>query len=481
MSNKSISMAAETGQQQASSSNMEDLTATYSNSIMLVNDLQPQDDNVYHTGDISVVNQIIQKNGLTAQKDNPESWGFVEWSDESPHRVISLSLSSKGLTGSLDVSGLTQLKILNCNNNKLSALNLGELTQLSALFCMDNQLRTLDVSKQTWLQHLFCINNQLTTLDVSGATNLIFLYCYNNQIRTLDVKNLVNLEQLGCSNNQLESLDVKSLMELNVFYCENNQLTQLDISGMYRMRNFGCGNNPLNKLITPTGQTLIIQTTGSGKVVIGLSDPNASSNDGYNVNTGEVTLTAVPVGGKFLNWSGDVSPDQNQDNPLSFILASDSNIKADFTTSTSGGGGGGGGSSKSSTSGSYTGNWLHDGNGWWYQYLNGGYPKNEWQLISGKRYYFDCWGYMATGWHYINNDWYWFDPVTGEMVANTWINDREQSYYLGSNGVMETGWIHVNERYYYLSEIDDSYLGHMLTNTTTPDGYYVDYDGSWLQ
>jgi len=39
---------------------------------------------------------------------------------------------------------------------------------------------------------------------------------------------------------------------------------------------------------------------------------------------------------------------------------------------------------------------------------------------------------------------------------------------------MATGWIKDNGKWYYLAS-----SGNMLSNTRTPDGYYVDANGVW--
>ena len=52
--------------------------------------------------------------------------------------------------------------------------------------------------------------------------------------------------------------------------------------------------------------------------------------------------------------------------------------------------------------------------------------------------------------------WYWFDN-DGSMASSRWIFGKDRKwYYVGSDGVM-------------------------LTNTRTPDGYYVDANGVWVQ
>ncbi|OON87158.1 hypothetical protein BXO88_04610 [Oribacterium sp. C9] len=79
------------------------------------------------------------------------------------------------------------------------------------------------------------------------------------------------------------------------------------------------------------------------------------------------------------------------------------------------------------------GQWILDQYGWWYRNADGSWTSNGWQLINGKYYYFNSQGYMKTGWIYWNN----------------------QYYYCGADGAM-------------------------LTNTTTPDGYYVNSTGAWV-
>ena len=92
------------------------------------------------------------------------------------------------------------------------------------------------------------------------------------------------------------------------------------------------------------------------------------------------------------------------------------------------------GNTPSNTTSSGTGAWLKDNTGWWYCNADRSYTTN--------------------GWQYIDNLWYCFDE----------------------NGYMKTGWILYKDAWYYCGE-----SGAMLVNTTTPDGYYVNGDGVWVQ
>lgn len=68
------------------------------------------------------------------------------------------------------------------------------------------------------------------------------------------------------------------------------------------------------------------------------------------------------------------------------------------------------------------GQWIKDKKGWWYKYPDGSFPRNQWQQINGRYYFFNVNGYMLTGWqeldgfgYYKERSWYYFDPENGDM------------------------------------------------------------------
>lgn len=75
--------------------------------------------------------------------------------------------------------------------------------------------------------------------------------------------------------------------------------------------------------------------------------------------------------------------------------------------------------------------WKKNDKGWWYEEADGSYPTNQWR--------------------FINNKWYYFDNI-GYMLENRWVGN----YYVGADGAM-------------------------LVSTSTPDGYYVDANGKWIE
>lgn len=100
------------------------------------------------------------------------------------------------------------------------------------------------------------------------------------------------------------------------------------------------------------------------------------------------------------------------------------------------------------------GSWIQSSGRWWYRHNNGSYTSNGWELINGKWYHFDRSGWMQTGWVQSGSSW----------------------YYLSGSGDMQTGWFAVSGKWYYAYS-----SGALAVNTTTPDGYHVNYNGEWIK
>ena len=178
-----------------------------------------------------------------------------------------------------------------------------------------------------------------------------------------------------------------------------------------------------------------------------------------------------------------------------------------------------------------TSSWMYSNGRWWYKHANGSYTTKAWEKIDGVWYYFDDEGWMKTGWvkdgkwyylsesgamltgwvkdngawYYLNQSgamqtgwvkdngtWYYLDGsgamqtgwvkdgswyyLDGSGAMQTgWVKDNDNWYYLQDSGAMQTGWMKVSGKWYYAYD-----SGALAINTTTPDGYYVDYNGEWV-
>ncbi len=120
------------------------------------------------------------------------------------------------------------------------------------------------------------------------------------------------------------------------------------------------------------------------------------------------------------------------------------------------------------------GSWIQSSGRWWYRHNNGSYTTNGWELINGKWYHFDRSGWMQTGWVQSGNSWYYLSG-SGDMQTG-WVKSSGSWYYLNSSGSMQTGWFTVSGKWYYAYS-----SGALAVNTTTPDGYHVNYNGEWIK
>lgn len=171
--------------------------------------------------------------------------------------------------------------------------------------------------------------------------------------------------------------------------------------------------------------------------------------------------------------------------PLVYLIrySAHSNGNVSGGSSGSGSGGGSGGGSVSVIADITNYNVARDGDigwrnqdGYWY-YLNSKNKKiTGWlQSPDGKWYYLDKDGKMMNGWVLVDRYWY-FMREDGSMTVGWMQSSDNKWYFLNQNGSMATGWIqNPDGKWYYL--LDD---GAMAVSTATPDGYYVDADGSCI-
>ena len=132
---------------------------------------------------------------------------------------------------------------------------------------------------------------------------------------------------------------------------------------------------------------------------------------------------------------------------------------------------------------------------WYYLDPETGIMQTGWKQLGNKWYYLRSSGAMATSWYQEGSTWYYLDESNGDMktgwqnlgnkwyylrssgaMATGWYKDGSTWYYLNAgNGDMKTGWFQVNGKWYY------AYSSGALAVNTTVDGYYVNYNGEWIQ
>lgn len=176
--------------------------------------------------------RLVQFTALDGNKDkmgwnlsDNSTWSGIEFDEEG--YVISIDIPYKELTGVLDVSGFSKLKLINCEGNELTSLILDDCVSLVQAECYYNVLQTLKIKNCENLQYLDCDGNELEELDLSTCTNLIELICSNNRLAYLDVSLQSQLDVLFCQENRLTNIALPETNRLSRINCEYNYLKDL--------------------------------------------------------------------------------------------------------------------------------------------------------------------------------------------------------------------------------------------------------------
>jgi len=437
---------------------------------------------------------------------------------------------------SLNLDGHASLKDFDCSDNELSTLEIGTKNYLMRISCQQNNLASLDVNNVPELQYLYCNSNQLTELDVSQNSKLKELECQSNQLESLDVSMNTKLERLQCYHNHLTSLDISSCAVINdenfkgdsntysITFDENMEFDLNTLPGNFKVakstnwENGKVDGNTLKPNGGNPGAVGYSYDCGQGKTVhfhLNVSYTHTHAYDGtwkqdeskhwhectdslcpdkkgsvtdsaahvyYNDADktckicGYVRTVTVPHTHIYGAWTHDTSKHWKECTVCKVRIGETAHTYDSNGTCTTCG------YKKPS------GSWKQNQNGWWYQYTNGTWPSNSWVKLpvqGGEAwYYFNKDGYMATGWLFENKNWYYLDPQTGKnngRMMTGWQQIGGQWYYFKQNGSMATGWNYINKNWYYFSTDKLAGEGSMYADRMTPDGFYVNKDGVWVQ
>ncbi len=177
-----------------------------------------------------------------------------------------LNITGIHLSGTLDLSFLPNLQILECADIGLTGLNLTGLTQLNSIDCSTNELTSLDLSTLTNLGALIIRRNpQLGIPSLAGLNNLVHLDCGLSGLTAINISNLPMLQRLICDENNLTSLTLSNLPNLNLLNCAENQLSNVEFSALPNLTELQMWSNHFNTL-TLTNPLLTIVNCASNEI-----------------------------------------------------------------------------------------------------------------------------------------------------------------------------------------------------------------------
>ena len=226
-----------------------------------------------------------------------DGWVFMHFGN-TPYHVMNISWRDRGLVGTLDVSGFTQLSGLYLSGNRLTAVNASNCPELGDVEVYDDTVQSLDFSNCESLSNLICNNNQLTSLNVSGCSGIEgSIFCNDNLLTELDVSDCTEMGSLDCHNNLLKNLNVRNCAGLSTLNAQDNALTELDLSDCASLQVLNLAGNRFTSIDTSACPKLHLDTvTAVGPGTVGYWETLAGGSS-------RVILYAYPdEGAKFLGW-----------------------------------------------------------------------------------------------------------------------------------------------------------------------------------
>lgn len=123
----------------------------------------------------------------------------------------------------------------NCDTNRDGYLSTNEIYAVTSLNLSGMSITTLKgIEYFSSLTVLNCSNNRLTALDVSACTSLELLKCENNLLTTLTLGSNSRLDRLNCSYNDLSQLDIRQCPELVTVCSSLTPYTQSSVTYYHR-------------------------------------------------------------------------------------------------------------------------------------------------------------------------------------------------------------------------------------------------------
>jgi len=161
----------------------------------------------------------------TLSLSEPTSDGSFSAFPILPQSIKEIYCSRANVSGEIDLSGLENLTILECENNNITDISNMQGTLLTKLHCGNNNIETLSGFPSS-LTELSCYSNKIEILSLQN-TSIKTLRCEDNSINELS--NLpLTLQYIYCRNNKLSGeLDLSQLNDLYELDCRDNKLTNI--------------------------------------------------------------------------------------------------------------------------------------------------------------------------------------------------------------------------------------------------------------
>ncbi|WP_298510831.1 hypothetical protein [uncultured Kordia sp.] len=150
--------------------------------------------------------------------------------------ITSLNIQNQSISDITGIEDFTALGSLRFTNNLITTINLSNLTNLTFLWCNQNQLTALDLSNNTALTFVNASENLISNFNGAGLNQMNNLLLWSNQLSSIDVSDMTALTNLDIFGNLLTSLDISNNTLVEEINIRNNSITALDLSNNAALR-----------------------------------------------------------------------------------------------------------------------------------------------------------------------------------------------------------------------------------------------------
>jgi Leucine-rich repeat (LRR) protein len=117
-------------------------------------------------------------------------------------KLKTIAISTLKNLQNLNITNLTEVEWLDISSTKLSVVpNLSKLTKLNRLYCNNMSISSIDISNNISLQYLGLSFDKLTSINVTKNINLIDFHSKGNLFQTLDFSKNTKLSSVDVRNN----------------------------------------------------------------------------------------------------------------------------------------------------------------------------------------------------------------------------------------------------------------------------------------
>lgn len=153
--------------------------------------------------------------------------------------VINLYPQSQHISDLTGIRSFVNLQSLDCRNNQLTSLDVNGMSALKLITCEDNLISTVNLSGCSSLEALICAGNRLTGLNLAGLDSLGWVFCHNNPtLSFLDAHGCAKLARVECGqgNNSLQMVNLADCDSLSLLSLYDSKIGTVDISRCGKIR-----------------------------------------------------------------------------------------------------------------------------------------------------------------------------------------------------------------------------------------------------